>query len=76
MHSVRSAAARLRMGSRMAVTAATVANNVKPAAPLRTVVGQPLFNTARLYATKSVPYTVDKFPGYNRNENFKKVGSQ
>lgn len=71
MHSVRSAAARLRLGSRIAVTGAIVANNVKPA-PLRAV-GQPLFNAARLYATKSVPYTVDKFPGYNRNENFKKV---
>lgn len=27
----------------------------------------------RTYATKQVAYTSDKFPGYVRNENFKKV---
>ena len=44
--------------------------------PLRVGLTQPLFNSARLYATdkeKVVAYTVDKFPGYVRNENFKEV---
>lgn len=29
----------------------------------------------RTYATKQVAYTVDKFPGYVRNENFAKVAT-
>lgn len=35
------------------------------------------FNQTRAYGTKDnkqVSYTVDKFPGYIRNENYKKVG--
>lgn len=33
----------------------------------------PIMCTRRTYATKEVSYTVDKFPGYVRNESFKKV---
>ncbi|KAI9315648.1 hypothetical protein BX666DRAFT_2048524 [Dichotomocladium elegans] len=71
MHSVRSATARLRIASRMSVVAAATSASAKPA--LLRAIAQPLSNTARLYATKTVPYTVDKFPGYVRNENFKKL---
>lgn len=62
--------------SRTALAAAK--RNLAGVSPFRTVV-LPVGNVARHYATESsgkkkvVQYTVDNFPGYVRNENFKKV---
>ncbi|KAI9269016.1 hypothetical protein BDA99DRAFT_503247 [Phascolomyces articulosus] len=81
MHSIGSTTMR-RMASRATrMTTAFAAKNVTASTSMTTAlrtksITQPLFNAARLYATdkqKVVAYTVDKFPGYVRNENFKEL---
>jgi D-lactate dehydrogenase (cytochrome) len=61
-----SLASRVRIASRRLVLTTRVT-------PRTTVL--PVFNSARLYSTKKseAAYTVDKFPGYVRNNDFKQV---
>jgi hypothetical protein len=69
----------LNISSRLRIASSRLAlHSLKPlavnAASKRAVPA--LFNYSRGYASrenKQVSYTVDKFPGYVRNENFKKV---
>lgn len=71
-------AMRLRLATARAATRATFCTAAF-GQPSRKTVPALFINAARLYATSSsgqakvVAYTVDKFPGYVRNENFKKV---
>ncbi|KAL0088604.1 hypothetical protein F4703DRAFT_1941787 [Phycomyces blakesleeanus] len=73
----RSATGRLRALTQTTARIVATRPNV-----LRTV-AVPILNATRLYTTtvvpstkKVIPYTVDKFPGHVRNENFKKITEQ
>ncbi|KAG2190258.1 hypothetical protein INT46_010883 [Mucor plumbeus] len=67
----------LSIASRLRVISSRVAlTSIKPVVQKTAIKSVPIICTRRNYATKEVSYTVDKFPGYVRNENFKKLSDQ